>query len=108
MNRKMIISLATAAALSVGFASAAKADPHVSFGIGFGGGSDPSFAIGVSDGGYYGGGYPGYWGHHHHHYGYYDAGYDGSNCYMVTSKHWVWNTWHTFKFPVISKHMVCE
>lgn len=106
MNRKLIISLATAAALSIGFASAAKADPHVSFGIGFGGGSDPSFALGVSDGGY---GYPGYWGHHHH-YGYYDAGYgyDGSDCYMVKSKHWVWNPSHSFKYPVISKHMVCN
>jgi hypothetical protein len=107
MNRKTILSLAAAAALSIGFASAAKADPSVSFGFGIGGGGQPSFAIGVSDGGYYGGGYPGYWGHHHH-YGYYDAGYDGSSCYMVKSKHWVWNPAHTFKFPVISKQLVCD
>ena len=107
MKRNTLISLAAAAALSIGFATAAKADPSISFGLGFGGGGDPSFAIGVSDGGY---GYPGYWGHHHHHdYGYYDAGYsDGGDCgfVWVTHKRWNWN--HTFKIFTHSKQWVCN
>ena len=104
MNRKTLISLTAAAALSIGFATAAKADPSISLGFGFGG--DPGFAVGFSDGGY---GYPGYWGHHHHHYGYYDAGYgDGGNCgfVWVTHKQWNWN--HTFKVYTHSKQWVCN
>jgi hypothetical protein len=98
MNRKTIMALAAAAALSIGFASAAKADPHISFGIGFGGGTDPSFAVGYSDG--YG--YPGYPG-----YGYYNADYGGDCGFAwVKHKHWNWN--HTYKIVTMKKQWVCN
>jgi hypothetical protein len=101
MNRKTLISLAAVAALSVGFASAAKADPHVSFGFGIGGGGQPHFAIGVSDGGY---GYPGYG---YPGYGYYNAGY-GDDCGFVWVKHKHWNWNHTYKIVTMKKQWVCN
>ena len=99
MNRKTIISLAAVAALSVSFASAAKADPHVSFGFGIGGGGQPHFAIGVTDGGY---GYPGYG-----YPGYYNAGY-GDDCGFVWVKHKHWNWNHTYKIVTMKKQWVCN
>ena len=99
MNRKTIISLAAVAALSLGFASAAKADPHVSFGFGIGGGGQPHFAIGVTDGGY---GYPGYG-----YPGYYNAGY-GDDCGFVWVKHKHWNWNHTYKIVTMKKQWVCN
>jgi len=99
MNRKTIISLAAVAALSLGFASAAKADPHVSFGFGIGGGGQPHFAIGVTDGVYPGYGYPGY--------GVYNAGY-GDDCGFVWVKHKHWNWNHTFKIVTVTKQWVCN
>jgi hypothetical protein len=100
MNRKTLISLAAAAALSIGFAASAQAKPHINFGVHFGSGA-PTFDLGVSDGGYYPGyGYPGY----------YDAGYgddDGSDCGWQIVSHSHWNYNHTFKITTHKKQWVC-
>jgi hypothetical protein len=100
MNRKTLISLAAAAALSIGFAASAQAKPHINFGLHFGSGA-PTFDVGVSDGGYYPGyGYPGY----------YDAGYgddDGSDCGWQIVSHSHWNYNHTFKITTHKKQWVC-
>jgi len=94
MNRKTIISLIAAATLSIGFASAAKADPVLDFGVHFGSGA-PTFDLGVSDGGYY----PDY----------YDAGYDdSSDCGWQWVSHSHWNHSHTYKIITTNKVWVCE
>ena len=94
MNRKLLIALAAAATLSVGFASAAKADPHISIGFGFGG-YDSGYGYGGYGGGY---GYPGS--------GFYHAGYnDDCGFAWVKTKHWNWN--HTYKVVSMKKKWVC-
>ncbi len=103
MNRKTLIALTAAAALSLGFAASANANPHVGFGVHFGSGA-PTFDLGISDGGYYPGyGYPGY----------YDAGYgagydDGGDCGWQWVKHGHWNYSHTYKIYSTKKVWVCE
>ncbi len=93
--KKTLIALSTAAVLAVGFSATAKADGFY-FGVGAGGA--PHFGVAIGGPGY---GYGGY-GYHH-----YNAGYYGDACGPHFVKKWVWNQWHTAKFPVIQKVWSC-
>ncbi len=114
MNRKTLISLAAAAALSIGFATAAKANPQFEFGIQIGQGQ-PSFNFGMAD---YGDARPVYVQPHHvrPYYAqpvYAEPSYADDEDTQEPTCNWVWTTqrhWnysHTFRLTTHAKRWVC-
>lgn len=92
--KKTLIALTAAAALAVGFSATAKAD---GFYFGVGGNGQPHFGMSVGNGYGYGGGYGGY----------YNTGWNNDYCGPHWEKKWVWNAWHTAKYPVMKKVWSC-